>query len=146
MQIHYESWKLLINAIVGDLMLYAIQFHVLPTLLPWFYPSGVIAYILFFGTAFVVFWIWTKYLQVRASEWAVSDIFYILVVAAYGVQTADGIYSKGSGIYHTPYPILNSVLQMEIVWSAIMVFLVTFLQSAACGIQALIEMKANKGE
>ena len=83
---------MLIKAIVGDLMLYAIQFHVLPTLLPWFYPSGVIAYILFFGTAFIIFWIWTKYLHVRASEWAVSDIFYFLVVAAYGVQTTDGIY------------------------------------------------------
>ena len=146
MQIQIQSWTMLIKAIVGDLMLYAIQFQVLPTLLPWFYPSGVIAYILFFGTAFVVFWIWTKYLHVRASEWAVSDIFYFLVVAAYGVQTADGIYGIGTALFHTPYPILNSVLQMEIVWSAIMVFLVTFLQSAACGIQALIEMKANKGE
>ena len=83
---------MLIKAIVGDLMLYAIQFHVLPTLLPWFYPSGVIAYILFFGTAFIIFWIWTKYLHVRASEWAVSDIFYFLVVATYGVQATHDIY------------------------------------------------------
>ena len=106
----------------------------------------MIAYILFFGTAFIIFWIWTKYLHVRASEWAVSDIFYFLVVAAYGVQATDGIYGVGTALFHTPYPILNSVLQMEIVWSVIMVFLVTFLQSAACGIQALIEIKVNKGE
>ena len=104
--IEIQSWTMLLIAIAGDLVLYGIQFYALPILLPWFYPDSVIAYILFFGMSFLIFWIWTQCFGVRGNEWAVSDAVYFLVVTAYGV-TKGNIYGIGTVLIQTPYAYLR---------------------------------------
>ena len=128
--IEIQSWTMLLIAIAGDLVLYGIRFYALPILLPWFYPDSVIAYILFFGMSFLIFWIWTQYFGVRGNEWAVSDAVYFLVVTAYGV-TKGNIYGIGTVLIQTPYAILTTMLAQPIIWCIIMTFLVSLFQSAA---------------